>query len=95
MIAFRITWMQTKGLIPNYEASMGKVFGDEITERLVQLGMGMLGPYGLLDRGSKWARLEGWLGLNYMNMPGSKVAAGTMEIQKNIIAQRGLGLPRG
>ena len=95
MFAYRIAWMLTKGLVPNYEASMGKVFSNEIIERLLNLGMDMMGHYGILEADSKWAQLQGFIARQYMMMPGGKVAAGTMEIQKNIIAQRGLGLPRG
>jgi len=95
MIAWRIAWMQSKGLIPNYEASMGKVYGDEVTERLVNTGMELMGMHGLLEAGSKWAPLKGCVAVNYLRMPGSKHGGGSDEIQKNIVALRGLGMPRG
>jgi alkylation response protein AidB-like acyl-CoA dehydrogenase len=63
--------------------------------RLYQLGMNILGLYGQLEPDSKWVPLKGRIETAYMSSASSMVAAGTSEIQRNIIATRGLGLPRG
>lgn len=95
MLCYRIAWMQSKGLIPNYEASMGMLFGSELLRRLANVGMEILGLHGQIDRGSKWAPLQGRIMRECLTSISIGVGGGTSEIQRNIIAMRGLGLPRG
>ena len=95
VMSYNVAWMQSKELIPNKEASVSKAFGTEMIVRLYQLGMKILGLYGQLGPDSKWAPLKGRIENAYMVSAASTVAAGTSEIQRNIIATRGLGLPRG
>ena len=95
MLSYHIAWMQSQGLVPNKEASTGKLFGTELQQRLVAAGMDLLGLYGQLAPGSKWAPLKGRLMRSYLSSFSATLAAGTSEIQRNIIATRGLGLPRG
>jgi 3-oxocholest-4-en-26-oyl-CoA dehydrogenase alpha subunit len=94
-IAYRIPWMQATGKIPNHEASMSKVYGSELSQRLAATGMQLLGLYGELKPGSVGARLQGAVAERYEGAVSATIAAGTSEIQRNIIATRGLGLPRG
>ena len=56
--------------------------------------MELLGLYGQLADDSRWAPLEGRLQQTYLSTFSETLAAGTSEIQRNIIATRGLGLPR-
>ncbi|MFO7963529.1 MAG: acyl-CoA dehydrogenase family protein [Desulfobacterales bacterium] len=93
MICFRVTSIQAKGNVPNYEASMAKVMTTEIMERTSNIALSILGPYGQLDRGSRRAPLGGMFLRQFLHSP-SSVGGGTSEIQRNIIAMRGLGLPR-
>ena len=93
-LSYRVAWMQSQGLIPNAEASMSKMYGTELTQRVARTGMEILGMAGLLSEGSKWAPLQGHIQQSYLTSTSSTIAAGTSEIQRNIIAQRGLGLPR-
>ncbi len=95
MLSYRVVSLQSKGLIPNYEAAMIKLYNMELDQRIARTGMNVLGPYGQLDRGSKWAPLKGRLKHMYLRSVGSTIETGTSEIQRNIIATRGLNLPRG
>ena len=95
LMSYNVAWMQSRQMIPNKEASIVKAFGTEMVVRLYQLGMSILGLYGQLEPDSKWAPLKGRIENAYMVSAASMVAAGTSEIQRNIIATRGLGLPRG
>jgi len=93
-LAWRIASIQTKGDIPGPEAPALKVFGSELFQRIAQTGMQMLGLYGQLESDSKWAPLAGAIERLYLVSVSRTIAAGTSEIQRNIIAERGLGLPR-
>jgi alkylation response protein AidB-like acyl-CoA dehydrogenase len=94
-LAYRVAWMQSAGQIPNYEASMVKVYGSELQQRIARTAVNLLGLGGQLIEGSKRAPLGGRFAANYMAAVAATIAAGTSEIQRNIIATRGLGLPRG
>jgi 3-oxocholest-4-en-26-oyl-CoA dehydrogenase alpha subunit len=94
-LAYRVAWMQGAGLIPNYEASVAKMFGTELAQRLARAGVNIMGLYGMLFEGSKWATLEAKMQTLYLSSVSFTIGAGTSEIQRNIIATRGLGLPRG
>jgi alkylation response protein AidB-like acyl-CoA dehydrogenase len=95
LLAYRVAWMQSHGKVPNYEASMSKLLGSELTQRIAQTGMVIIGMCGQLMPGSLRAPLSGRYALAYLRAVSSTIAAGTSEIQRNIIATRGLGLPRG
>ena len=94
MVAYNVAWMQSQGPVPNKEASASKLMGSEIAQQVHQLGIQMAGMHGLLDKDSKWATLEGRLAREWMDSISFTIRAGTSEIQRNIIATRGLGLPR-
>lgn len=94
-LSYRVAWMQGAGLIPNYEASISKLLGSELSQRLANAGVNILGLYGTLYEGSKWAQLEAKMQTLYLSSVSFTIGAGTSEIQRNIIATRGLGLPRG
>jgi alkylation response protein AidB-like acyl-CoA dehydrogenase len=95
MLSYRVVSVQSKGLIPNYEAAVVKLYNMELNQRVARTGMNVMGPYGQLKRGSKWAPLKGRLEYMYLRSVGSTLETGTSEIQRNIIATRGLSLPRG
>lgn len=95
VMAYWISWVQSQGKLPNYEASAAKLFGTELQQRLARTGMEVMGLYGQLGRGSRWAPLQGRIERLYTSCIGLTIMGGTSEIQRGIIALRGLGLPRG
>ena len=94
LLAYRVAWMLQVGRTPEAEASIAKVFGSELLRRFSQVGMEVLGLYSQLKEDSPRARLQGEIENFYLESLGRTIAAGTSEIQRNIIALRGLGLPR-
>ena len=86
-------WLCDQGLIPTYQAAMIKLFCTELGQRLSQCGMEMLGLYGQLQQGSKWAPLDGRMELGCRSSTHATIFGGTSEIMRTIIALRGLGLP--
>ena len=94
-LSLRVLSMQQLGGVPNHEASIAKLFGSELGQRFARVGVRILGPYGGLRRGSPHALIGGAFAESYMQTVPSTIAGGTSEIQRNIIATRGLGLPRG
>src|SRR6185312_6656572 len=75
-------------------ASSLKLFSSELHQRIAQAGMDVLQEYGTLRQGSALAPLAGRLNRDYIWCRETTVAGGTSEIQRNVIAQRALGLPR-
>lgn len=93
-LAYRTVHILEKGDVPNKEASAAKAFSSEANQKLANLGVTMLGLYGQLRRDSKHAKLRGLMEHMYKETVMYTIGAGTSEIQRNIIASRGLGLPR-
>ena len=96
-MSYRVVSMQAAGQIPNYEASMAKMFNTELSQRIARTATKTLGLYGgLFDEEDttytpmkrRWSRM-------YLSTVSATIAGGTSEIQRNVIATRGLGLPRG
>ena len=94
MMAYRIAWMFSKGLHPSHEASMSMIFVSEVMRRAADVGMRILGHYGELDRDSKWSVMNAEIMRMCLSSLSIGVGGGSNEIQRNIIAIRGLGLPR-
>ena len=94
MMAYRIAWMYAKGLHPSHESSMSMVFVSEVSRRTASAGMRILGHYGELAGDSKWAVMNARIMRMCLSALSIGVGGGSNEIQRNIIAMRGLGLPR-
>ena len=97
MLAYRIGWLQSIGETPSFEASEVKIFGSEMTQRFAHIAGQMLGLYAQLDRQSRpqrYVQVEGRVEALIRQNPMFSLVGGANEIQRNIIATRGLGLPR-
>jgi alkylation response protein AidB-like acyl-CoA dehydrogenase len=90
---YRAAWLLERGLPATGEVSAAKVMADELGQRVLSLGMELLGPYGVLRAGSRWAQLRGEIEHQYQTSWGHTLAGGTSEIQRTTIAVRALGLP--
>ena len=87
-------WQQSQGRDFTLMASIGKLFGSELSQQVTDLSTQLLGLHGQLMRGSKWAWRDGLIGETYLGSHQSRLIGGSSEIQRTTIAVRGLGLPR-
>ncbi len=97
MMSFKIVSIQAKeGVAPGHEASVAKLYGTELNQRIQRTGMHVLGMYGQLDAKTDGPTppLKGRVKYMYLRAIANTIEGGTSEIQRNIIATRGLGLPR-
>ena len=84
-----------KGEMPGPEASSGKMIWVDTHQRLQELAMEIEGPYSQLLRGSDWAMESGLWQYTFLRSRANSIEGGTTEVQKNIIGERVLGLPKG
>jgi alkylation response protein AidB-like acyl-CoA dehydrogenase len=84
-----------KGELPGPEASTGKMMWVEGHQRLQEMAMELEGPYSQLTKGSRWAVESGLWQYGFLRSRANSIEGGTTEIQKNIIGERVLGLPKG
>jgi alkylation response protein AidB-like acyl-CoA dehydrogenase len=91
LMCYRVAWMQGAGEVPNAEASSAKIFGTEWSQRMMSVAMKLVGLAGAASKDSELAQR---VRLGYLNAVSRTIAGGTSEVQRNIIATRGLGLPR-
>jgi alkylation response protein AidB-like acyl-CoA dehydrogenase len=87
-------WMIDQGEVPTKEGSMAKVYVTELNAHLAATGMEILGLAGQLAPDDPAAPLHGRLQWLYTTAPLQRFGGGTNEVQRMIVAQRGLGLPR-
>jgi alkylation response protein AidB-like acyl-CoA dehydrogenase len=87
-------WLIDQGEVPTKEGSIAKVYVTELNAHLASVGMEVLGLAGQLAPDEPASPLHGRLQWLYTTAPMQRFGGGTNEIQRAIIAQRGLGLPR-
>ncbi|MBN9492668.1 acyl-CoA dehydrogenase family protein [bacterium] len=93
LLSLRVISMQARGEIPNAEASATKLYSSELSQRIARTSLATIGMWGGVTGNN--APMEGEAARTYLGTVASTIAGGTSEIQRNIIATRGLGLPRG
>lgn len=91
---YRLAYLYDHGGATAWQAAMTKLYSTELFKHSAGVAMQLLGPYGQLDRREISAPELGWFEHAYMVSFGATIAAGTSEIQKNIIAIKELRLPR-
>jgi alkylation response protein AidB-like acyl-CoA dehydrogenase len=84
-----------RGELPGPEASAGKMVWVDVHQRLQELAMEIEGPYAQLVAGSDRAVDNGMWQYSFLRSRANSIEGGTTEIQKNIIGERVLGLPKG
>jgi alkylation response protein AidB-like acyl-CoA dehydrogenase len=95
VMSYKVAWLQANEFPCTRKASIVKIFGPDTIQRAYKVGMQMIGAYGLLEPDSKWAPLYGKIENGYLENFARTIGSGTSEINRNVVATRGLGLPRG
>jgi alkylation response protein AidB-like acyl-CoA dehydrogenase len=93
MLSYRIADLQGRNEMALIQPAGLKVFASDLGERMALIATDLLGPFGQVKT-SRWAPLGGFWENQCQECFGPSIAAGSTEIQKNIIAWYGLGLPR-
>lgn len=94
LYADRILDMAEQGVPPGVDGSSVKLLWSESHQRLFDIAMEILGPAAALGPQEVSAPAQGRWGRDYLWTKAETILAGTSEIHRNIIAERGLGLPR-
>lgn len=84
-----------QGKVPGPEASLTKLYWSEMDKRIQETAVAVQGTYGALHPGSPWVLEDGRWQYGWMWAQAETIYAGSSEIQRNIIGERVLGLPRG
>jgi alkylation response protein AidB-like acyl-CoA dehydrogenase len=94
-MVYRVVSQQARKEPGSIEAAVCKLYNTEMDVHLANTGIEILGLYGQLHKDSKWVQFMGRFQKSYLYAIAMMVGGGSSEIQRNIIAMRGLGLPRG
>jgi len=93
-VSYRTFSKILKGGTPGPEGSISKVLWSELNQRMNELALTLQGPTSQLVRHSDYAVEDGRWQFTFLRSRANTIEAGTSEIQRNIIAQRVLGLPK-
>jgi alkylation response protein AidB-like acyl-CoA dehydrogenase len=93
LLSYRVLSMQADGQVPTVEASIARLHNTQLEQAVGHVGLEIFGLGGQLTQDAADAPLRGLLHRQWVRNVPTTVAAGTLEVQKNIIARDGLGLP--
>ncbi len=93
LLSYRVVAMQAEGKVPVAEASIARIHNTQLEQMVGQVGLEILGVAGQIAPGEDSAPIEGAVQRYWLRNIPTTIAAGTLEMQKNIVARRGLGLP--
>ncbi|MEJ2205786.1 MAG: acyl-CoA dehydrogenase family protein [Gemmatimonadota bacterium] len=93
-LSARVSAANLRGAAPGPEVSIAKLLTSELDQAMADFGMDLAGPYAALVKGSARAIKGGNVPLSYLIMRAATIGGGTSEIQRNVIAERVLGLPK-
>ena len=92
---YRTLTAQLRGTMPGPESSFGKLFATNLNLRVAMFAQELLGPFATLQGGSRDAIENGRWAYRVLAAREHTIAGGTSEIQRNIVGERVLGLPKG
>ena len=94
LLNYRAISLVAKGKVPTVEGSIARIHNTQIEQLAGHVGLEILGLGGQLTALDPEAPIAGLVHRQWVRNVPTTIAAGTLEVQKNIVAQRGLGLPR-
>ena len=94
LAAYNVAWRRDMGLPITHHSSLSKLMTSETWQHVAAVALRTLGPDALLLPAADRAPLRGRTALADVSSLSETIYEGASEIQRNIIAQRGLGLPR-
>jgi alkylation response protein AidB-like acyl-CoA dehydrogenase len=94
LLTLRAAFMASEGGHPTIEGAVAKLFASEAYTRAAEACQSVAGPSGLLEDAGDGAAANGWIDHAARDAPVTTIYAGTSEIQRNLIAERHLGLPK-
>ena len=92
-MGYQASSLLESGVIPTVEVSVEKIFTSELRQRIADLALDLLGPDGLLAYRSEEAPQDGKFERLYRVAPLMRFGGGTNEVLRDVIAQRGHGMP--
>jgi 3-oxocholest-4-en-26-oyl-CoA dehydrogenase alpha subunit len=97
LMAYRLVSLAKTGATAKVSAhaSMSKLYGSEAAQRISNTMLNLLGSCGQIENDPELEVLQGRVGHWYLHAYTTTLARGTSEVQRTILATRGLGLPRG
>ncbi len=93
LLGYRLAVRSDEGVVSPHELTIGSLWSNSARKAFFQTAMQILGQYGQIMCGSKWAQIDGTMLREYLDGPRWTIIHGTQEIQRLLVA-RGLGLPK-